>query len=220
MPFKWNTNNPNLLKNKAKACGIEWQDKEFICFLAESGVAFKFAHCQSSVLQYTLYLICDTSELLMAALLLESNLSHGRYVAVGEVLEKLASGRTHPSNLAAKDLLERLSWSGKRVKEVLAHRIKNILLGFLRGAEVSTKWGGRDSVAGGLIAVNEKQECYCIDLLSRNSMSDYFFKYMIFETGLLSSEVFESAEDQSVRCTTAEGDAPSLCLPFKMSVLI
>lgn len=210
----------NLLKNKAKACGIEWQDKEFICFLAESGVAFKFAHCQSSALQYTLYLICDTGELLMAALLLESNLSHGQYVAVGEVLEKLASGRSHPSNLAAKDLLERLSWSGNRVKEVLAHRIKNILLGFLRGAEESTKWDGRDSVVGGLIAVNEKQECYCIDLLSRNCMSDYFFKYMFFETGFLGSDLFEFAEDQPVRCTSAEGDAPSLCLQFKVSVLI
>lgn len=105
-----------------------------------------FAHCQSSVLQYTLCLICDTGELLMAALLLESNLSHGRYAAVGEVLEKLASGRAHLSNLAAKDLLEGLSWSGNRIKEVLAHRIKNIFLGFLRGAEVSTKWDGRDSV--------------------------------------------------------------------------
>lgn len=179
-----------------------------------------FAHCQSSVLQYTLCLICDTGELLMAALLLESNLSHGRYAAVGEVLEKLASGRAHPSNLAAKDLLEGLSWSGNRVKEVLAHRIKNILLGFLRGAEVSTKWDGRDSVVGGLIAVNEKQECYCIDLLSRNCMSDYFFKYMFFETGLLGSDLFEFAEGQPVRCTSAEDDAPSLCLQFKVSVLI
>lgn len=210
----------NLLKNKAKACGIEWQNKEYICFLAESGVASKFAHCQSSALQDTLYLICDTGELLVAALLLESNLSHGRYAAVGEVLEKLASGRAHPSNLAAKDLLERLSWSGNRVKEVLAHRIKNILLGFLRGAEASTKWDGRDSVVEGLIAVNEKQECYCIDLLSRNCMSDYFFKYMFFETGLLGSDLFEFAEGQPVRCTSAEDDAPSLCLQFKVSVLI
>lgn len=88
----------NLLKNKAKACGIEWQNKEYICFLAESGVAFKFAYCQSSALQYTLYLICDT--------------------------------------------------------------------------------------------------------------------------GLLGSDLFEFAEDQPVRCTSTEGDAPSLCLQFKVSVLI
>lgn len=209
-----------LLINEAKACGIELRDKEFICFLAESGVAFKFAHCQSSALQYTLYLICDTGELLMAALLLESNLSHGRYAAVGQVLEKLASGRAHPSNLAAKDLLERLSWAENHVKEVLVHRFKNILLGFLRGAEVSTQWDGRDSVVAGLVAVNDKRECYCIDLLSRNSMSDYFFKYMIFESGLLSSELFESAEEQPARSTSAEGDAPSLCLQFKVSVLI
>lgn len=68
--------------------------------------------------------------------------------------------------------------------------------------------------------MNEKQECYCIDLLSRNCMSDYFFKYMFFETGLLGSDLFEFAEGQPVRCTSAEDDAPSLCLQFKVSVLI
>ncbi len=209
-----------LLKNEANACGIELRDKEFTRYLVERGFGFKYAGCQSSALQYNLYLICDTGELLMAALLLESNLSHGRYAAVGEVLEKLASGKAHPSNLPAKDLLERLSWAENRVKEVLVHRFKNILLGFLRGAEVSTQWDGRDSVVAGLVAVNDKRECYCIDLLSRNSMSDYFFKYMFFETGLLGSDLFESAEEQPARSTSAEGDAPSLCLQFKVSVLI
>ena len=121
-----------LLINEAKACGIESRDKEFICFLAERGIGFKYARCQSSALQYTPYLICDTGELLMAALLLESNLSPDRCTAASEILVKLASGNAHPANFAAKELLERLSWAENRVKEVLAHRFKNILLGFFR----------------------------------------------------------------------------------------
>lgn len=82
----------------------ELQDKEFICFLTECDLAFKFVHGQYSALQYNLYLICDTGEQLMAGLLLELNFSHDRRVTIDEI--QACKWERLSANFAAKELLE------------------------------------------------------------------------------------------------------------------
>lgn len=43
-------------------------------------------------------------------------------------------------------------------------------------------------------------------------MSDYFFKYMIFDTRLYGRDLFEFAEDRSGRIISDGDDAPTVCL--------
>ena len=209
------------LEKEAIDQGIKAPGKIFISFLAEHNVAMRFTHCKGDALDFNLCLDNDNGDILIAALLLESNLSRGKRLTVPEIIDRIVNGESHPSNFAAKKMLGYLK---KRPPEilarVLAHRFKSFLLNFMRGAEVSSMWDGKDTVNGGLIVVNSNAEVFCLDLLTRNSISDYYFKNVFFETPSTGRHLIDSSGAAQKRFIFNENGVPSVYILLQVRSLI
>lgn len=169
------------LEHLAYKEGIKSTGKKLICFLREQGIDFDFIRCMGSALEYNLRLDSDNGDLLIAALMLETNTTRGKCCLVPDAVDlvlQLGNGAT----LVSKRLLKTLGISKRNQHQVLEHRFKGFLLNFLRGAEVSTEWNGRDSVNGGFIIVTSNADVFCLDMLTRNSVADYLYSRVYFDT--------------------------------------
>lgn len=169
------------LEQKARSRGVTSTGKKLICFLRDQGIDFDFIRCMGTELEYNLRLDSDNGDLLIAALLLEANTMREESTPVPVVIDHILQNKDN-ATFVSKRLLKSLKVSDQKRAQVLSHRFKTFLLNFLRGAEVSKKWDGRDSVNGGFIIVTSKAEGLCLDIPTRNSISDYLFNNVFFET--------------------------------------
>ncbi len=170
--------------------GIKSAGKKLICFLRDQGVDFDFIRCMCSALEYNLRLDSDNGDLLIAALMLEANTTRGKTNLVPDAVN-LVLQPGNGATLVSKRLLKTLGFSKQDQRQVLEHRFKGFLLNFLRGAEVSTKWNGRDSVNGGFIIVTSNADVFCLDMLTRNSVADYLYNKIYFDTPSISRHLKE-----------------------------
>lgn len=132
-------------------------------------------------LEFNLRLDSDNGDLSIAALLLEANTIREEHTPVPVVIDQILQNKDN-ATFVSKRLLESLAVSDQDLPQVLSHRFKTFLLNFLRGAEVSKKWDGSDNVNGGFIIATSKGEGLCLDIPTRNSISDYLFNNVFFET--------------------------------------
>lgn len=169
------------LEQQALNKGISSNGKELIRFLRDQGIDFDFIRCMAPDLEYNLRLDSDNGDLLTAALLLEANTMCEECTPVSFVIDRILQERDN-TTLVTKRLFESLTVSNQDLPQVLPHRFKTILLNFLRGAEASRKWDGRDTVNSGFIIVTSKADALCLHMPTRNSISDYLFNNVFFET--------------------------------------
>lgn len=67
-------------------------------------------------------------------------------------------------------------------KEIIIHKVKDLLVAVALGMEPNTKWTGLEDANGGYIVVKDDGEVLCYHIYDRNKLRNYLFRNTKFDS--------------------------------------
>lgn len=67
-------------------------------------------------------------------------------------------------------------------KEIISHKVKDLLVAVALGMEPNTKWNGLEDANGGYIVVKDDGEVLCYHIYDRNKLREYLYRNTKFDS--------------------------------------
>jgi hypothetical protein len=133
-----------------------------ITAIKDAGARIEFHRFESAVFTRNLMMIDSLMPELLAYLFLES------YYVKGKRLSDVVASYVEKNPEKDRDLI--------------AYKIKNLLVNSALGMTPGTEWTGLDEANGGFITVKEDGEIVCFQIYDRNNLKEYLYRHTKFDT--------------------------------------
>lgn len=80
------------------------------------------------------------------------------------------------------DVVELYCMKYSEDKEIITHKVKDLLVAVALGMEPNTKWTGLEDANGGYIVVKDDGEVLCYHIYDRNKLREYLFRNTKFDS--------------------------------------
>lgn len=135
--------------------------KDRISELLENKVQLRFSHLPNAVFNRNLQMVDYRMPELLAYLFLTSYFVKGK--SLPEVVKRFCSDYGED-------------------EELVAYKMKDLLVAIALGMEPNTKWTGLEDANGGYIVVKEDGEVLCYHIYDRNKLKEYLYKHTKFDS--------------------------------------
>lgn len=99
-----------------------------------------------------------------------------------EILGYLFLSSYFVNGKAIPDVVDYYCEHFKEDKELVSHKVKDLLVAIALGMEPNTKWTGLEEANGGYIVVKEDGQILCYHIYDRNKLREYLYKKTKFDS--------------------------------------